>query len=192
MTFVSAPRSAFLVACWLAPASSSLLSAPRAHTCGVARARGAAACADADAFLGAHVLMDYEGVVFDDASEGGAWCLAALGDAVAAHGICEVHRHLSVLGDAGTPPGFTSVVLLDESHVTAHSYSERGLLAIDCFTCGAHDPRLLAETIHRAIVARVPAARRRKHVVVPRFPVAAGPMVGAAAGEQLSFFSELA
>ena len=50
----------------------------------------------------------------------------------------------------------------------------------------------LAETIHRAIVARVPAARRRKHVVVPRFPVAAGPMVGAAAGEQLSFFSELA
>ena len=111
---------------------------------------------------------------------------------MAAHGICEVHRHLSVLGDAGTPPGFTSVVLLDESHVTAHSYSERGLLAIDCFTCGAHDPRLLAETIHRAIVARVPAARRRKHVVVPRFPVAAGPMVGAAAGEQLSFFSELA
>ena len=158
----------------------------------MARARGAAACADADAFLGAHVLMDYEGVVFDDASEGGAWCLAALGDAVAAHGICEVHRHLSVLGDAGTPPGFTSVVLLDESHVTAHSYSERGLLAIDCFTCGAHDPRLLADTIHRAIVARVPAARRRKHVVVPRFPVAAGPMVGAAAGEQLSFFSELA
>ena len=83
MAPLSAPRSAFLVACWLAPASTSLLSAPCAHTCGVARARGAAACADADAFLGAHVLMDYEGVVFDDASEGGSWCLAALGDAVA-------------------------------------------------------------------------------------------------------------
>jgi S-adenosylmethionine decarboxylase len=37
-----------------------------------------------------------------------------------------------------SPPGFTGIIvmLLDESHVTAHSYSETGLLAVDCFTCG--------------------------------------------------------
>ena len=54
------------------------------------------------------------------------------------------------------------------------------------------DAMSFAATAAAGARARVPAARRRKHVVVPRFPVAAGPMVGAAAGEQLSFFSELA
>ena len=32
-----------------------------------------------------------------------------------------------------SPPEFASVVLLDESHVSAHCYSETGLLAIDAF-----------------------------------------------------------
>lgn len=39
-----------------------------------------------------------------------------------------------------SPPGFTAVVLLDESHVTAHSYADLGLLALDIFTCGDTDP----------------------------------------------------
>lgn len=46
-----------------------------------------------------------------------------------------VHRHLEILNE-DTPPGFTSVLLLDESHFTSHSYSEEGLLAVDIFTCG--------------------------------------------------------
>ena len=49
----------------------------------------------------------------------------------------EVHHKAVVLGDDNlSPPGFTACVLIDESHVTAHCYSERGLLAIDIFTCG--------------------------------------------------------
>jgi len=36
--------------------------------------------------------------------------------------------------------GFTAVVLLDESHCSAHSYADEGLLAIDIFTCGSTDP----------------------------------------------------
>ncbi len=38
-------------------------------------------------------------------------------------------------------PGFTAAVLLDESHCTAHSYAELGLMALDMFTCGTTDPR---------------------------------------------------
>ena len=45
-----------------------------------------------------------------------------------------------------SPPGFAAVVLIDESHVTAHCYSERGILAIDVFTCGKHDPDILADS----------------------------------------------
>lgn len=38
-------------------------------------------------------------------------------------------------------PGFTAAVLLDESHCTAHSYADLGLMALDMFTCGKTDPR---------------------------------------------------
>lgn len=40
-----------------------------------------------------------------------------------------------------SPAGFTAVVVLDESHCSAHTYADDGLIALDIFTCGATDPR---------------------------------------------------
>lgn len=40
-----------------------------------------------------------------------------------------------------SPPGFTAVILLDESHCSAHSYADQGMMALDVFTCGDTDPR---------------------------------------------------
>lgn len=40
-----------------------------------------------------------------------------------------------------SPPGFTAVVLLDESHCSAHTYADLGLIAMDVFTCGNTNPR---------------------------------------------------
>ena len=40
-----------------------------------------------------------------------------------------------------SPPGFTAVVLLDESHCSAHTYADLGLIAMDVFTCGDTNPR---------------------------------------------------
>lgn len=42
---------------------------------------------------------------------------------------------------AESPPGFTAIVLLDESHCSAHTYADLGLIAMDVFTCGKTDPR---------------------------------------------------
>jgi S-adenosylmethionine decarboxylase len=39
-----------------------------------------------------------------------------------------------------SPPGFTAVVMLDESHCSAHAYADLGLVAMDVFTCGKTDP----------------------------------------------------
>jgi S-adenosylmethionine decarboxylase len=39
-----------------------------------------------------------------------------------------------------SPPGFTAVVVLDESHCSAHTYADLGLVALDVFTCGGTDP----------------------------------------------------
>lgn len=40
-----------------------------------------------------------------------------------------------------SPPGFTAVVMLDESHCSAHTYADLGLIAMDVFTCGSTEPR---------------------------------------------------
>ncbi|MFO7973614.1 MAG: adenosylmethionine decarboxylase [Candidatus Hydrogenedentota bacterium] len=40
-----------------------------------------------------------------------------------------------------SPPGFAAVVMLDESHCSAHSYADFGLIAMDLFTCGTTNPR---------------------------------------------------
>jgi len=39
-----------------------------------------------------------------------------------------------------SPPGFAAVIMLDESHCSAHSYADLGLIAMDLFTCGHTDP----------------------------------------------------
>ncbi|MEF2968003.1 adenosylmethionine decarboxylase [Paenibacillus sp. M1] len=41
------------------------------------------------------------------------------------------------------PQGATVLVLLSESHLSIHTYPERGFAAIDCYTCGEMvDPQL--------------------------------------------------
>ena len=39
------------------------------------------------------------------------------------------------------PHGVTVLALLAESHMSLHSYPETGVVFVDCFTCGACDPR---------------------------------------------------
>jgi len=39
-----------------------------------------------------------------------------------------------------SPPGFAAVAMLDESHCSAHTYADLGLIALDVFTCGETDP----------------------------------------------------
>ena len=41
------------------------------------------------------------------------------------------------------PQGATVLVLLSESHISIHTYPERGFAALDCYTCGETvDPQL--------------------------------------------------
>ena len=46
-----------------------------------------------------------------------------------------------------SPPGFTAVVVLDESHVSAHCYADTGQIALDVFTCGTTEPRDVLDNI---------------------------------------------
>ena len=60
--------------------------------------------------------------------------------------ICKNNK-LRVVGErmvcfdgALSPSGGTFILMLDESHISLHSYGEEGIIAIDCFTC-AKDPK---------------------------------------------------
>lgn len=85
-------------------------------------------------------------------------------------------RDLETRIKASSPPGFTSVILLDESHATAHCYSEMGLLAIDCFTCGGNPQvtKNVAAKIHQSITSIFPEIESRLHLT-HRFPYNLGP-----------------
>jgi S-adenosylmethionine decarboxylase len=50
---------------------------------------------------------------------------------------------LSVQAKQFEPQGATVLVLLSESHLSIHTYPEKGFAALDCYTCGdTVDPQL--------------------------------------------------
>ena len=42
------------------------------------------------------------------------------------------------------PQGLTIVIALSESHVSCHTWPEEGCIAIDVYTCGEGNPKLIA------------------------------------------------
>lgn len=51
---------------------------------------------------------------------------------------------LNVFSHCFIPQGCTIVIALAESHVSCHTWPENGCLAIDVYTCGEGNPRLIA------------------------------------------------
>lgn len=87
---------------------------------------------------GKHLLVDCRGVSRDVCLNDGL-VLNAMATAATRAGatvLSQVRYHFG----HNSPPGFTAAILLDESHCTAHSYADLGLIALDVFTCGDTDP----------------------------------------------------
>ena len=101
---------------------------------------------------GAHIMLDCTGAVGVE----GSWMLSLMEKAVDSSGARRVHSHNEDFDGSVSPLGFASVVLLDESHVSAHCYSERGWLAIDAFTCGGTDPSRIIEVIEKELKQSYP------------------------------------
>ncbi len=117
---------------------------------------------------GSHVLLDY--VDYERGTDGdGEWALGVLRSCIRESGVREVHSHVEVFDGTESPSGFAAAVLIDESHVTAHCYSERGLLAIDVFTCGDSNADSLADLIHERLVLENPGLRLVFRKSVERF-----------------------
>ena len=69
-----------------------------------------------------------------------------------------------------TPPGFANVRVLDESHISAHSYSDIGILAVDIFTCGNLDNGNKAGKLLKKLILKKFNAIIKNEYVLKRFP----------------------
>ncbi|MAH98664.1 MAG: hypothetical protein CMA12_04875 [Euryarchaeota archaeon] len=118
--------------------------------------------------VGAHVLIDYVDYAPPSVNEG-SLVLEILKKGVIDSGVRVVHSHVEEFDGSVSPIGFAAIVLIDESHVTAHCYSERGLLALDVFTCGNHDPDSVANLIHDHLISKIPGLRMVFRERVERF-----------------------
>jgi S-adenosylmethionine decarboxylase len=51
---------------------------------------------------------------------------------------------LNIYQHCFVPQGVTIVIALSESHVSCHTWPEQGTIAIDVYTCGDGNPKLIA------------------------------------------------
>ncbi|MDP6906265.1 MAG: S-adenosylmethionine decarboxylase [Candidatus Thalassarchaeaceae archaeon] len=100
---------------------------------------------------GRHITLDYAGF-----SGNGGWVLSILRNAVSNSEAREVHSHVSEFDGSESPLGFAAVVLIDESHVSAHCYADDEILAVDCFTCGEINPASIIDQIHSQLSKHIP------------------------------------
>jgi len=81
--------------------------------------------------FGRHVAVDTWGVQFDLLNDA-EFLKRELVEAAEACGATV----LGVQAKQFSPQGATVLVLLSESHLSIHTYPERGFAALDCYTCG--------------------------------------------------------
>ena len=105
--------------------------------------------------LGYHILLDMSGVN-PSTCEDDAFLLGILRNAAEKSGSAIINTVRYHFGHI-SPPGCSVFIMLDESHVSAHSYAEHGLIAFDIFVCGK-TARQKADTIREMILKSVPCA----------------------------------
>jgi S-adenosylmethionine decarboxylase len=95
---------------------------------------------------GNHVFLDFINFYDDNLEECCEYIFEVMKKSIRQTRMKCMFEKMVILKD-DTEDGFTSVILLDESHITAHSYTKRGLLALDVFTCGQTNPEIVAKYV---------------------------------------------
>jgi S-adenosylmethionine decarboxylase len=111
-------------------------------------------------YAGSHVIIDlWEAKGLDDRER----IETALIDAVNEAGATLLHIHLHKFEDGG---GISGVAVLAESHISVHTWPEKGYAAFDVFMCGDAEPRKALEVFKRAFnPGRVVVGEHKRGVV---------------------------
>lgn len=80
---------------------------------------------------GRHIVADFFGCKSEDLDDERKLIRILRGAAKKANSTILQHSSYKF-----TPQGVTAVVLLEESHISCHTYPEFGFIAVDIYTCG--------------------------------------------------------
>ena len=111
-------------------------------------------------YAGSHLIIDlWEAQGLDQRER----IETALIDAVQAAGATLLHIHLHKFEDGG---GISGVAVLAESHISVHTWPEKGFAAFDVFMCGNAEPMKALEVFKRAFnPGRVVVGEHKRGVV---------------------------
>lgn len=103
---------------------------------------------DGFTFAGSHLIIDlWEAEGLDDKVR----IEKAMRDAVDAAGATLLHIHLHTFTPNG---GISGVAVLAESHISVHTWPERGYAAFDVFMCGDAEPKKALKVLEQAFVPK--------------------------------------
>lgn len=116
-------------------------------------------CQDGVVFAGNHILIDLWGASrLDDLEH----MEATLRSVVGLCGATLLHIHLHHF----SPTGISGVAVLAESHISVHTWPERGFAAFDVFMCGDARPELAVPALEMAFAAQRTEMREMKRGIV--------------------------
>tara|TARA_R110002012_G_scaffold33039_1_gene97082 strand:- start:20 stop:346 length:327 start_codon:yes stop_codon:yes gene_type:complete len=67
---------------------------------------------------------------------------------------CSGAHVLQTIGRKFQPHGVTAICLLAESHISIHTWPEKGTAAVDIFTCGDANPKIGCDVIIRQLESK--------------------------------------
>ena len=102
---------------------------------------------DTETFAGTHLLLDLWGA---SGLRNSRLIERAIRDSVEVAGANLLDIHLHCFAPSG---GISGVAVLAESHITVHTWPERGYAAIDIFMCGDTQPELTIPVLKNAFSA---------------------------------------
>ena len=115
--------------------------------------------------LGRHLIAEYYGCdsqVLDDVDAVGAHLVRAAEEIGATVVAKAFHRY--------APQGVSGVVVVEESHLTIHTWPERGYAAVDFYTCGECKPERSHEFLREELGAGLAEVMRVSRGAVPADP----------------------
>jgi S-adenosylmethionine decarboxylase len=111
-------------------------------------------------YAGQHLIVDlWDGQGFDDKD----FIEEAFRQAVEASKATLLHIHLHRFSGGG---GVSGVAVLAESHISIHTWPERGFAAIDIFMCGDAEPLRAVEVLRSAFKPRLATVAEHKRGIV--------------------------
>ena len=124
-------------------------------------------------YRGSHSMLDYTKCYIKE-KDTEATCLALFNgfkEICGNNSLRIVGEKMVVFDGSVSPHGFTFILLLDESHISFHSYSMEGIAAIDCFTCSKNPENHInaVSDIKKLIMHHFPEGEVMKHHMVGRF-----------------------